>query len=284
MEMLVVLSIIMLMTGGAITAFTRFREVRLVDSEAKEVYDLLRLAQSKVLAGDKPSGCTGNLRGYKVNFTNKKVSAVASCNTDTVTNEVTLENTEVRSSAGNLLFLPVSGAVRASLIEVYKGSETRQIEVTEAGGIGAYVEGRVLPTPPPTSGVRSCFELCLANGDTNGTCRRNEASCTVSGEYYNGAGDNLCFGVNGSCCCRKAVPTPTPTPGRAIDSCSSYCMAAGFGSGICNPKYQPGTTRLVRANDRCRNWGSTRGTGALVSAANADKYCTDANYPYCCCY
>ncbi len=284
-ELVVVLVIIMAVTGGAITAFTRFREVRLVDNEAKQVYDLLRLAQTKSLAGEKPSGCIGELRGYKVNFGTKKVTALVSCNADTKTNEVTLVTADVRSSGGNLLFLPITGATKATLIEVYKGETVRQIEVTEAGGIGAYLEGRVLPTTRPNSQVTSCLESCLSQGNVNGTCRRNEASCTIAGETYSSAGDQYCFGVNGSCCCRVPAPTPTPTPGRAIDSCDSFCAAAGFSAGICNPKYIPGTNppRVPKTSGQCANYGAVKGSAKLVRATSADKYCTTDN-PYCCCY
>lgn len=71
-ELLVVISITVLLVGGGIAAYQRFNEKQIVISAAKDIVSMIRQAQRKTFAGDKPTSdqpskdcSTTTLDGYK---------------------------------------------------------------------------------------------------------------------------------------------------------------------------------------------------------------------------
>lgn len=65
-ELMVTVTIMLALTGGGIAGYLNLRSRQNLVNAGKEVEQLLRSAQKKARVGDKPSGCTGALTGYRV--------------------------------------------------------------------------------------------------------------------------------------------------------------------------------------------------------------------------
>lgn len=81
-ELMVVIGITVLLSGSGIAAYNRFNSRQLVRREGAAATDLLRLAQTKALTGDKPAGgaCEGaNLDGYRVRWSTDRFVLEAVC-------------------------------------------------------------------------------------------------------------------------------------------------------------------------------------------------------------
>lgn len=64
-ELVVSVAIMGILVGGGIAAYRTFNTKQLVMTAGKEYVQLLRVAQKKAKAGEKPAGCT-TLSGYRV--------------------------------------------------------------------------------------------------------------------------------------------------------------------------------------------------------------------------
>jgi len=67
-EVLVTVSMVILLSGGVIAAFSTFNENQTLKSTSSEMLSNLRFAQTKAITGDTPSSCSG-LSGYSLTFT-----------------------------------------------------------------------------------------------------------------------------------------------------------------------------------------------------------------------
>lgn len=126
-EILVVSTILLLITGGGIAAFANFNQKQQVLSGAKELQSYLRMAQSLSRAGERPNGCN-KLLGYRVVTSDvsdlKQVELQASCEgTTVITNNFTLPEGVTLDSDLDLTFLVLKGGVKGISSEL-------QIEVT----------------------------------------------------------------------------------------------------------------------------------------------------------
>lgn len=80
-ELMVVISIIALLAGFGVAAFSKFNQTQTLQQAANDLENNLRLAQSKASAQEKPSeseGC-GVLDGYRVDIGISSYSVVALC-------------------------------------------------------------------------------------------------------------------------------------------------------------------------------------------------------------
>lgn len=67
-EMLVAVSIMLVIVGGGMAAFSRFNDRVVVTESARSVQSFLRTAQTKARAGDRPNVVCAKLEGYRVTF------------------------------------------------------------------------------------------------------------------------------------------------------------------------------------------------------------------------
>lgn len=80
-EILISISVIAILSGIGITAFTQFNRRQLVVSSARKLITDLRLAQSKADSSEKPADCTGDLLSYQVDIDHsaRKYSIIPNC-------------------------------------------------------------------------------------------------------------------------------------------------------------------------------------------------------------
>lgn len=143
-ELLVVVGIMLLIAGGSITAFTRFREKRATENEAREISELLELAQRKSLSGEKPQACLlSTLEGYQVRVTTAnrlEVWALCEAN-DTLVSAVDLDSTVTAPAVGaNIDFGIVRGGVTEGTVEICGAGYSYQVEVIKAGSISGPID------------------------------------------------------------------------------------------------------------------------------------------------
>lgn len=140
-ELLVVSTIVLLVAGGGIAAFTNFNQKKKVVSGAQELQSYLRMAQSLARVGERPSGCN-QLNGYQVVTSDvaglKQVRLLASCSGGNVETKVfTLPEGVTLDSDLDITFLNLHGGVSGGrTIEVTDGESLNyQFEVTQGGEI-----------------------------------------------------------------------------------------------------------------------------------------------------
>jgi prepilin-type N-terminal cleavage/methylation domain-containing protein len=68
-EMVIVVVILMILTGGIFVSFNTYNEQQKVKQAVLTLKSDLRLAQTKAVGGLKPSACSGEFGGYGINFT-----------------------------------------------------------------------------------------------------------------------------------------------------------------------------------------------------------------------
>lgn len=78
-ELLVVLVIIGVVTGIGFAAYREFSQRQQIVEAVKLVKSDLLLTQQRALSGEKPSGCSGILNGWKVSFSSVSYDIVADC-------------------------------------------------------------------------------------------------------------------------------------------------------------------------------------------------------------
>lgn len=142
-ELLVVITIIMLLTGGGIAAYITFNDRQNLQNSAKLVQSYIRSAQTKARAGEKPVGCD-RLNGYRIVLTAASSNVVLSAvcangnyvrSTYTLPGNVTSESTQTMNFAN--LYGGVGGAgtivLRTNNTTLYRYS----FKVTDGGEVSA---------------------------------------------------------------------------------------------------------------------------------------------------
>lgn len=147
-ELIVSIAIVLMITGVAVSTFTRSREKRLVFNEAREIADLVTSTKRKVLAGEKPLACVASsIERYEVRFpSTTQVQSWAICQgNDTLVESVDLSQIEITSPAPGVTIElgVVFGGVTETTIVVCGAGYEYQIEVSAAGAVSApeYVGG-----------------------------------------------------------------------------------------------------------------------------------------------
>lgn len=147
-EFLVVVSIITILSAMGISVYNQFNRRQILTQAVKNLKNDLRLAQSKAMAGEKPSGCTGTLSGYQVVFYSipdpdrdtYKIFAICDSGSTPVGTYELPENVRFSPSGPpdpspitfNVLTRGVSGAGSINLTAF---SKTQVITVTDTGEI-----------------------------------------------------------------------------------------------------------------------------------------------------
>lgn len=138
-EILVGLSIVALLFVGGYASYREFARRQVLDNSFEELRSDLNLAQQKALSGEKPSGCTGTLLGYKVGFTQTSYSVAASCSLgEVVVRQFSLPNGVVLSAPASVLYKVIGEGTdlladaTIKLTQVSTG-KTRQTTLTVGG-------------------------------------------------------------------------------------------------------------------------------------------------------
>lgn len=118
-ELLVVVGIMVLLSGGAIVAYVRFTERRQAVSDAQEVAQYLRMVQKKAFSVEVPVGCT-DVQNYAVTLTSSSVSTNVICRLGSVSNYLpALNSSSTLSPTGPITFRTrLGGAQIASPVTV----------------------------------------------------------------------------------------------------------------------------------------------------------------------
>jgi len=144
-ELIVVISIMMVLTGGALVRYNAYAEQQRVIQAGQTFATNLEYARSKALTGEKPAGCSTTLIGYQVVWDSSTVyhiSAVCSGSpnpTYTILTAVTSPGTTI-ASFPTITFEPLTyGTSLASDVSVFiRGTNTETqflVQVTQTGEI-----------------------------------------------------------------------------------------------------------------------------------------------------
>lgn len=138
-ELLVVISIIGILFTVGLATYNEFNRRQVLNGAVKTLRNDLRLAQSKSLSGERPSGCSGVLDGYQVSFTATGYQLSAMCTPPIVVGNYSLPT--------NVSLIPVSAILFKSLAQGVSGfsgsvtitltafSRNQSVVVTETGNI-----------------------------------------------------------------------------------------------------------------------------------------------------
>ncbi|HYD34557.1 MAG TPA: prepilin-type N-terminal cleavage/methylation domain-containing protein [Vitreimonas sp.] len=145
-EMLVVVTVMLLMVGGGIAAFTTFNDKQVLIGGSKELQSYIRSAQQKAQYGDKPAACD-RLNSYAVKANQAapvEVHVVAICNNGEHIRDTYQLNP--RLSLGtplDLSFRVLHGGTSNTTIEVHSTSSEDYYSFAVTSG-GEITEGSVL--------------------------------------------------------------------------------------------------------------------------------------------
>jgi prepilin-type N-terminal cleavage/methylation domain-containing protein len=141
-ELLIVISIIGLLFSFGLAQYVQFNRQQMLTQSAQELKNNLRYAQSKAMAGEKPTVCGANaLEGYKLVFIDsQKYEIVAVCNGDfVVKTDLSLKTNVVLDSGPNpILFKVLAQGVLSpgEFVLNYSGTtNSESITVSETGEI-----------------------------------------------------------------------------------------------------------------------------------------------------
>lgn len=139
-ELMVVISIIAVLSGGSLVAFNNLREKRLVRSDADLVVQELKKARTKARSGEKPEACISDLGGYEVDMSGSSVILRVNCGNTIDRNTVQLQNSLILGTE-EVEFDALGGATPATIYICGDSSlYGYAIEVTGSGLIEAPVE------------------------------------------------------------------------------------------------------------------------------------------------
>ncbi|MEO8581864.1 MAG: type II secretion system protein [Patescibacteria group bacterium] len=142
-EMLIVIAIFALLTGGAVVSYRAFYQRQQVLQSAKNLQEAMRFAQKKARVGEKPAGCQ-TLNGYIVTGTTSSaiITLTADCtNQDYVVTTATLAGSALLTTNLNKTFRVITGGVvNPGTVSLVYGTYTYTFNVNVGGEIteGAY--------------------------------------------------------------------------------------------------------------------------------------------------
>jgi type II secretory pathway pseudopilin PulG len=151
-ELLVTIGILIILIGGSIAGFIRFRDNQQAFTAAKEVQQLMRLAQSKAAANIYPTATTTcdkivsnkYLQGYRVSNAGGifSVSPICGSTRTSVTAATAIQTyrvpTGITTTGGTVDFYTLSGGAnpaRTYSFRVTAGTRTHSFDVTTTGSI-----------------------------------------------------------------------------------------------------------------------------------------------------
>jgi Tfp pilus assembly protein FimT len=119
--------------------YQNFNRRQIVVQAAKDLKNNLRLAQSKALAGEKPTGCSTSLQGYRVTFSSGSYSIAAICGGTPGSESYPFVGVTKTVGPNSLLFKVLSRGVEnpgtITLTSIYDSSYKIKVTVNEGGEI-----------------------------------------------------------------------------------------------------------------------------------------------------
>lgn len=142
-ELLVGISVITILFTISVAKYNEFNRRQILVQAAQELKSNLRLAQSKALAGEKPSGWCANpgqsLEGWRLSFDGSSaysIKAVCTGDLEASFKTVTLPSSVTRLSGTSVLFKVLAQGVEAETSFTLSGyGESRKVTVTTTGEI-----------------------------------------------------------------------------------------------------------------------------------------------------
>lgn len=129
-ELLVVFGIIGLVFAGGLSSFRDFDRRQRLSQAAATLHKDLDLAKTKALAGEKPSGCTNTLKGWKVSFgpsgSASSYDLIADCDVNDVTFKTVQFPTGIAKTNGSdfIIFAVLARGTTNSGDEVFTLTQT----------------------------------------------------------------------------------------------------------------------------------------------------------------
>jgi prepilin-type N-terminal cleavage/methylation domain-containing protein len=136
-ELIVVISIIALLSGGGLAVFTGFRSARVALGQAQIISDTLNEAKRLAVAAEKPAECSAvTLAGYEVSFTPFAMTLTAICPGGAPPGKVrSLTSGEIIGSPTPIEFRVLTGASTERDIDICAEGHLFRINVTGAGSV-----------------------------------------------------------------------------------------------------------------------------------------------------
>ena len=143
-ELLVVVGLIAILSGGTIAGYTKFSDKQKVVAEAQKLKVNLRKAQAKMLSGVRPSGCKGMLIGYRIEFNSTNYTIGADCQTngiqyiETISLSSGITLSESFSGGNAITFKPLTQGASENGVITFTNSATGDsaaIQVVTSGDI-----------------------------------------------------------------------------------------------------------------------------------------------------
>lgn len=108
-ELLVALSIAAILFVGGFAAYQDLTRRETLNGAADELVTNVNLVRQRAVSGEKPTGCTGSLRGYEVVFNASSYVASAICDSATESRSFPLPTGISLSPTGNTVLFKVLG-------------------------------------------------------------------------------------------------------------------------------------------------------------------------------
>jgi prepilin-type N-terminal cleavage/methylation domain-containing protein len=139
-ELLVAVAIGAILVAGGLAAYRGIGEKQTLKQAGLELETNLRSVQKKALSGEKPTGCSGVLQGFRVKYKSSTSYAVqADCSlTNSPEQEFNLpEGVEFSAAFSEDIFFPVlkSGLIGAQTLTLQSDSFSYQVIVGSSGVI-----------------------------------------------------------------------------------------------------------------------------------------------------
>lgn len=140
-ELVVTVAIMAILSGMSVVGYNKFNESQTVNQAANNLASDLRLAQQNALSGNKPTGCSGDLHGWKVVIASPSYRLWAICDADVGDKTVTITPLTLTATGGNdVIFAALTGAESGTTSITINGNlggtaYSKTITVTTAGAI-----------------------------------------------------------------------------------------------------------------------------------------------------
>lgn len=137
-EMMIVISIFVIMSTGAVINYRAFNQRQQALQSAKNLQEAFRLAQKKARVGDKPTGCQ-TLNGYLVTGTTSSttITITADCTNQDyqVSTAQLIGNARLQSNVSVTFRVISGGVVGSGTIRTVVGSYIYAFDVNKGGEI-----------------------------------------------------------------------------------------------------------------------------------------------------
>jgi prepilin-type N-terminal cleavage/methylation domain-containing protein len=143
-EMIVTISIMLVVIGGSIAAFSAFQDRKKVEQAARDVHQLVVMAATKTSVGERPSPCAA-FTGYRVRLVTSNLILYGMCDGSQVENRRIALPAGVTYTIPTVTFAPLHGGVGGLKCFQFSGyTATYSFSVSATG-----VVGDVTPTACP---------------------------------------------------------------------------------------------------------------------------------------